>query len=77
MHQRRRMVSVGAVLLLGLILAPLSAGGGCSSDAAMQEFRSVAADGISAGLQSILDALVQGVFAVVKPDDTTAARTAN
>jgi hypothetical protein len=61
-------MSAGMVLVLGLILAPLNAGGGCRSEAAMDEFRTVAADGLSAGLQTILSAVVDGVFAVVEPN---------
>jgi len=62
------MASAVLVVVLALVLAPLSAGGGCDSEAATDEFRAVAADGVAAGLQSILSALVDGVFAVVEPN---------
>lgn len=64
----RRVV---AVMFL-FVLVPLNAGGGCAGEAATDEFRNVASDGISSGLKTLLNAIIDGLFAVVEPNaDTT------
>ncbi len=59
---KRICITLAAVAMLGPTM------GGCSDQAAINEFRTVAAGGLAEGIQVIFGAVVDGVFAVVEPD---------
>ena len=67
-HPRETNAKIVA-FLLALLLAPL-AGADCDQEAAMEEFRAVAADSLASGVQTILNAIVDGLFAVVEPNES-------
>ena len=66
---RRGMCALGAAAALALS-AGLSMGG-CSDD--FDEFRAAASPQLEAGVDALLDGLVDGIFAVVEPN--TSAET--
>ena len=63
-RKKRRFRTV-AGLMSGVLLAALA---GCEK---AEEFRSVAGDSMEQGVHLIADGLIDGVFAVFEPDDTT------
>ena len=61
---------------LALLVLPVALCTGCD-DALLREFRSAAAGSLQTGLTSILNGVVQGVFAVVSPSDPNSTRDPN
>ncbi len=66
---RRKICALGASTAL-ILLAGLSMGG-CNDD--FDEFRTAAGPQLEAGIDALLDGLVDGIFAVVEPDTATEA----
>lgn len=67
--QCKKTVRVSWKLLIGLVAMLLAAQPGCGS---AQEFRAVAGPSVHSGVTDIVNGLVDGMFAVIEPDDTTA-----
>ena len=63
-----RWTLVVATLLF--LIAPVA---GCDEEGAMDEFRRVSAEGLSAGLQSMFAAVMDGLFAVYVPDESSSS----
>ena len=57
---------------MAIVLAALA--GGCGTG---REFRAIAGPAVQTGVSSILNGLLDGVFAVIAPDPTTNANTTN
>jgi hypothetical protein len=68
----RRICARGA--RLGLACAALGFCVGCDDEAALKMFRDTAATNIQQGINSILDGIVDGVFAVVQMGDDAATQ---
>ena len=65
-HKRPRMVLVALVAIL-----VFNSGGTIGCDGVFEEFRAASSDELKAGVNSILDGVVSGVFAVFEPEDST------
>jgi hypothetical protein len=59
---KRICITLAALAMLGPTM------GGCNDQAAIDEFRTVAAGGLAEGLQVMFGAFIDGVFAVVEPN---------
>ena len=68
---RRKICALGASAAL-ILSAGLSMGG-CNDD--FDEFRAAASPRLEAGVNALLDGLVDGIFAVVEPNTQTATTT--
>ena len=66
--QSRRACGILGLLLAGSMLT------GCE-EAVRNEFRTAAATSLQSGLSAILDGIVDGIFAVIEPDETTTDTT--
>ncbi len=73
MH-RMKTVRVSRKLLAGLVILPMVAQLGCVLG---KEFRAVASPAIHTGVTDILTGVVDGVFAVIEPDDATGTEEAD
>ncbi len=62
-----RRLPIPKATVTGLALLGLTLLAGCDSEMA-KEFREVASPSLQSGISSILDGVVDGVFAVVDPD---------
>ncbi len=65
--QCTKTVRVSWRLLIGLVAMLLATQPGCGS---AQEFRAVAGPSVHSGVKDIVNGLVDGMFAVIEPDDT-------
>ena len=63
---RPRMVLAALVAIL-----VFNSGGTIGCDGVFEEFRAASSSELKAGVNSLLDGVVSGVFAVFEPDDTT------
>ncbi|GIK16419.1 MAG: hypothetical protein BroJett003_13830 [Planctomycetota bacterium] len=70
MHRAKVSRTAQAGVIAGL-LTVVGAGSGCSEFGT--EFRAAAGDTIKAGVNTLLDGFVEGVFAVVEPGNPTEA----
>lgn len=61
-------VRVSRKMLAGLVIVPIVGQLGCVLG---KEFRAVASPAIHSGVSEILTGVVDGVFAVIEPDDAT------
>jgi len=69
---KRRFCAHGA--RIGLAFAALGFCLGCNEDEALRMFRDTAASNIQQGIGSILDGVLEGVFAVVQMGDDAATQ---
>ena len=69
---KRRICAQGA--RIGLAFAALGFCVGCDDEAALKMFRDTAASNIQQGIGSILDGVLEGVFAVVQRGDDAATQ---
>ena len=61
------------VLIVVAMLFLLAPNPGCDEEGAMDEFRQVSAQGLSAGIVAVFGAIVDGIFAVYVPDETSSS----
>ena len=70
----RRRCAAGAVLaLVALTALP----GGCTDSASLRTFRQAASNGLKQGLSSILNAILDGAFAVFESGDNANSSTSS
>ena len=62
------------VVAMLFLLAPSM---GCDEQGAVDEFRKVSAQGLSSGLQSIFGAIMDGIFAVYVPEESSSSSAAS
>jgi hypothetical protein len=67
---RRALVVIATLFLL----APAA---GCDEQGAVDEFRRVSADGLSSGLQSMFAAVMDGLFAIYTPEESSSSSAAS
>jgi len=65
--RRTHRILTWAGLTMGTVFGILPS----ACNAGIDEFREVATDDVAAGVKTILDALVDGVFAVIEPDSSS------
>ena len=71
---KRRMFPGSAHLLVAAALLVLLVPNlGCDEEAAINEFREASASSLSSGIQSILGGIVEGIFAVYTPEESSSS----
>ncbi len=65
------------VLVALTLLVLFNCGGTVGCDGVFEEFRAAATTDLKAGVNSILDGVVDGVFAVFEPDDSDSSSSSS
>jgi len=74
MHASAR---IGLVGLLSVLLGTVAVGTTACDEEVSQEFRSAASEDLASGIKTILDAIVDGIFAVVQPDEASSGSSSS
>ena len=64
-HRRER----GRILVVLTLIVMFNCGGTIGCDGVFEEFRAASSADLKAGVNTILDGIVSGAFAVFEPDD--------
>ncbi len=66
----RSFCAAGAIVALSILLLPLNVG---CEDAVAEEFRSAALSSVETGVNSIMDGILEGIFAIAEPSSSSSS----